>query len=114
MQIVLFLILILLVLMVIVAKKDSLSKNAKITVFVVVAIFSLLIYFYESFQKTSAEHNRDIVNAYRQGKTLQCGEYKVDKNNFLYVSGTQTFVPKDDATAFEGVIIRVSTCKVHN
>jgi predicted ferric reductase len=114
MQIVLFLVLVLLVLMVIVSKKDTMTKSAQITIFVVVAIFALSIYFYESSQKNSAEYNREVVNAYRQGKTLQCEEYTVDKNRFLYVSGTQTFVPKDDIVTLEGIIIKVSTCKVSN
>lgn len=112
MQIVLFLILILLVLLVIVAKKDSLSKNAKITVFAVVAIFTVIIYLYESSQNNNTLFNRDVVNAYRQGKVLECGEYIVDKEKFLYVSGTQTFVPQKENKAYKGVIIKVSTCSV--
>lgn len=112
MQIVLFLILILLVLLVVVAKKDSMSKNTKIMIFVVVAVFSLIIYIYESLLDNNAQHNREIVNAYKQGKVLECGDYKVDKTNFLYVSGTQTFVPKNGVTTLEGIIIRVSTCKL--
>jgi predicted ferric reductase len=111
MQIILFAILVLLVMIVFIGKRDSMDKNAKITLFVVFAILSLLIYFYESFQTDSAEYNRKIVNAFKQGKTLTCREYKVDNRNFLYVSGPQTFVPKNGETTLEGVIIRVSTCK---
>lgn len=111
MQIVLFLIFILLVLLALVSKKNSFSKNTKISVTVVVAVFTIVIYFYESNLKNNTEYNREMVNAFRQGKTLTCNEYKVNKDRFLYVSGTQTFVPKSSESSLEGVIVRVSTCK---
>lgn len=111
MQIVLFLIFILLILLVIVSKKNSFSKNQKVVVTIVVAVFVVAIYLYESSIENKAEQNREMVNAFRQGKTLTCKDYKVDKEKFIYVSGTQTFVPKSNETALEGVIVRVSTCK---
>ena len=72
----------------------------------------MAIYIYESSIDSIAEHNRKMVNAFRQGKTLTCEGYKVDKERFLYVSGTQTFMPKSSETALEGVIVKVSTCRV--
>ena len=113
MQIVLFLIFILLVLLAIVSKKNSFSKNIKISMTIVIAVFTVAIYFYESSLKDSTEYNREIVNAFRQGKNLTCKEYKVNKDSFLYVSGTQTFVPKSSETTLEGVIVKVSTCKAN-
>lgn len=113
MQIVLFLVLVLLVVMVLVTKKDSMGKSTKITLFVTIAILSLVIYFYESFQTNSALKNREIVNAFKQGKTLTCKDYdNVNKDNFIYVSGTQTFIPKGGVETLEGLIVRVSTCSV--
>jgi hypothetical protein len=112
-QIVLFIILVLLVVVILVSKKDTMGKNTKISLFIAVAILSLIIYFYESFQENSALQNREIVNAFRQGKTLTCKEYdSVNKKDFIYVSGTQTFIPKSGIETLEGVIVRVSTCSV--
>ncbi|MDA7848301.1 hypothetical protein N8972_02300 [Sulfurospirillum sp.] len=111
MQIVLFLIFILLILLVIVSKKNSFSKNQKIVVTTVVSIFVVGIYFYESNLNTNAQKNREVVNAFRQGKTLTCKEYKVNKDKYLYVSGTQTFVPQSSESTLKGVIVKVSTCK---
>jgi len=110
-QVILFLIFVLLVLLVVVSKKNSFSKNQKIIVTGIVAVVVIVIYFYESGLKSSAEHNRELVNAFRQGRTLTCKEYKVDKDRFIYVSGTQTFMPKSGETTLKGVIVRVSTCK---
>lgn len=113
MQIVLFLIFILLVLLAVVSKKDTFSKNTKITLIIVIAVLTVAIYFYESSIENNTEYNREMVNAFKQGKTLTCNEYKVNKDKFLYVSGTQTFVPKSSETTLEGVIVRVSTCKAN-
>ena len=112
MQIVLFLIFILLVLLAFVSKRNNFSKNSKISITVVVTVLAIGIYAYESSLESSAEHTRDMVNAFKQGKTLTCKEYKVDNKRFIYVSGTQTFMPKSSETTLEGVIVRVSTCKV--
>ena len=112
MQIVLFLIFILLVLLVVVSKKDSLGKNTKISIIIVVAVFAVMIYFYESVVGNNAEYNREMVNAFRQGKTLTCKDYKVNKEMFLYISGTQTFMPKSRETTLKGIILEVSACKV--
>ncbi len=111
MQIVLFLIFILLVLLVVVSKKDSLGKNTKISIVIVVAIFAVMIYFYESIVGNNAEYNREMVNAFRQGKTLTCKDHNVNKEKFLYISGTQTFMPKASETTLKGIIVNVSTCK---
>ncbi len=111
MQIVLFLIFILLVLLVVVSKKNSFSNNQKIIVTSVVAVFAIAIYIYESSVGNNAEYNREMVNAFRQGKTLTCKEYKVNKEKFIYISGTQTFMPKPSETTLKGVIVQVSICK---
>ena len=111
MQIVLFLIFVLLILLAVVSKKNSFSKNTKIAVTSVIVVFAIAIYIYESSLNSSAEKNREMVNSFRQGKTLTCKEYKVDKERFIYVSGTQTFMPKKSETTLKGVIVKVSTCK---
>ena len=61
----------------------------------------------------SALRDRETLNAFRQGKTLTCKDYdSVNKKNFIYVSGTQTFIPKDGVETLEGLIVRISTCSV--
>ncbi len=111
MQIVLFLIFVLLILLAVVSKKNSFSNSQKSIVTIVITIFALAIYVYESSTDKHAEHNREVVNAFKQGKILTCEEQKVDNEKFLYVSGTQTFIPKSNEKTLEGIIVRVSTCK---
>ena len=113
MQIVLFLIFVLLILLVVVSKKNAFSKTTKIYMTVVIAVLTIAIYFYESNQEKNEQHNRAMLNAFRQGKTLTCKEYKVDQEKFIYVSGTQSFVAKASEKSLEGVVVPVSTCKVN-
>ena len=113
MQIVLFLIFVLLILLVVVSKKNSFSKTTKIYMTGVIAVLTIAIYFYESNQEKNEQHNRAMLNAFRQGKTLTCKEYKVDQEKFIYVSGTQSFVAKASEKSLEGVVVPVSTCKVN-
>lgn len=112
MQIVLFLIFILLILLVVVSKKNSFTKLQKIIVTIVITLFVVAIYIYESGRDADAQDNREVVNAFRQGDTVICGEHKVNNKRFIYISGTQIFMPKRDQEDLKGVIIKVSTCKV--
>ncbi len=110
MQIILFLVFILVIVLVVAAKNDSLSKGTKIYIGVSAIIILGMMYFYESSKTKSGQFNRQIVNAFKQGKTLTCKEYKVNNENFIYVSGTSTFMPKDKNNELQGAIIEVSTC----
>jgi protein-S-isoprenylcysteine O-methyltransferase Ste14 len=114
MQAILLLLFALLILLIVAAKSDSLTRRSKIYLGVVVSVLLVAMYFYESSQTNRTEQDRQFVNAYKQGKTLTCGQYKVSKDNFIYVSGTQTFVPNDKQETLNGVIIEVSTCKESN
>ncbi len=111
MQIMLFLIFVLLVLLIVVSRKNSFSNSQNIIATIVIALFALGIYIFESTTNKNAQHDREVVNAFKQGKTLTCEEHKVNREHYLYVSGTQTFMPKSSEKTLEGIIIRVSTCR---
>lgn len=111
MQIILFLLLILAVLLVFVSKKDSLAKTTKIYIIVSLVLVFAVGWLFTMYNQNVAKHDREIVNAYEQGKTLTCGNYKVDKKSFIFVSGTLSFVAKEDKKELKGVVIDISTCK---
>ena len=111
MQIVLFLLLILAVLLAFVSKKDSLAKTTKIYIIVSLVLVFVVGWLFTVYNQRVAQHDRDIINAYRQGKIITCGDYKVDINSFLFVSGTLSFVAKEDKKELKGVVIDISTCK---
>ena len=111
MQIVLFLLLVLAVLLAVASRKDSLAKTTKIYIVISLVLVFAVGWLFTTYNQNVAEHDRGIVNAYKQGKTLTCGDYKVDINSFLFVSGTLSFVAKEDKKELKGVVIDISTCK---
>ncbi len=110
MQIVLFLLLVLAVLSIFVSKKDSLSNSVKIYILVSFALVFLVGWLFTYYNQKVALANRDILNAFEQGKTLSCQNYKVNSDDFVYVSGTLSFVAKDSKKDLKGVVIDISTC----
>ncbi len=111
MQIVLLLLLILAVLIILVSKKQRLQKSVKIYIIISLALVFIAGWLYTSYTQRVAQNQRDIINAYEQGKTLTCGTYRVNSNDFVFVSGTLSFVAKDSVKKLKGVVIDISTCK---
>lgn len=96
----------------IIAKKDTLSKGNKIALIIISAVLLASIAVYQSNVNNQSEYSRAIYNAFEQGKTLKCGEYNVNKSRFLYVSGTQNFMPKENQEELRGVMINISECSI--
>ncbi len=111
MQIVLFLLLILAILTIFVSKKDSFSKSMKIYISISFALVFLAGWLFTVYNQKTAQRDRNIANAFEQGKTLTCGNYKVNNNDFIFVSGTLSFIAKESKKNLKGVVIDISTCK---
>jgi len=111
MQIVLFLLLVLALLMIFVSKKETLSNSTKISIIASLSVVFIAGWLYTTYNQKSAKTDRDIINAFEQGKTLVCGNYEVNSQNFIFVSGTLSFVAKDNVKKLKGVVIDISTCR---
>ncbi|MDX1809528.1 MAG: hypothetical protein R3331_08300 [Sulfurospirillaceae bacterium] len=111
MQIVLFLLLILAVLIIFVAKKDTFSTNAKIYISISFAVLIALGWAFNFYSNESASRNRELINIFEQGNDIECSGYKVNSKNFIFVSGTLSFVAKSDVKSLRGVVLDISTCK---
>ena len=112
MQIVLFLLLILAILVIFVSKKESLSNSMKISIVVSLSVVIGVGWLYTAYNQKTALGEREIINAFEQGKTLTCGKQKVNNTNFIFVSGTLSFVAKESVKELKGVVIDISTCKI--
>ncbi|NOX16625.1 MAG: hypothetical protein GXP61_11510 [Epsilonproteobacteria bacterium] len=110
MQIVLFLLLVLAVLVIFVSKKNSVSKSVKIYMTISLVFIFLTGWLFTAYNQKNAQRDRDIINAFEQGKILTCQEYKVNNSDFIFVSGTLSFVAKQSAKNLKGVVIDISTC----
>ena len=111
MQIVLFLLLLLAILVIIVSKKESLPNTTKVYIIISLLLVVVAGWAYTEYNQKTAQSDTDIINAYEQGKTIKCGNYKVNSDNFVFVSGTLSFVAKESVKELKGVVIDISTCR---
>jgi len=111
MQIILFLLLILAFLVIFVSKKESLSNSVKISIMLSLVLVFVAGWLYTLHNQKTALNEREIINAFEQGKSLTCGNYKVNSTNFIFVNGTLSFVAKESAKELKGVVIDISTCR---
>lgn len=112
MQIVFFLIVILLLLLMLVFKGDSFSSKSK-RIFLSVIFFLISIALsYEFFISKQQSGNRELMNAFYQGKNLVCEGQDINSTRFRLVSGTLTFVGKDGIKELKGIVIPVSKCRI--
>ena len=111
MQIVLFLLLILALLVIFVSKKESLSNSMKISIVLSLVLVFIAGWLYTLYNQKTALGEREIINAFEQGKTLNCGNYKVNNTDFIFVSGTLSFVAKESVKELKGVVVDISTCR---
>ncbi len=112
MQVLLFIAIVLVLLSVFFAKSESMPLKYKIIMVLSIGIIIGLGFMYQSNVSEQTEHNRDIMNAFKQGKAIQCGDVEVSKKNFIYVSGTLSFVPNDKNMVHKGIVIDIVTCTV--
>ena len=70
----------------------ELNIKQKSTATVLMLIFVAGALFYNTLQNSNADHLRDVMLRYNQGKVLQCGDLNVNKTDFSLSVGTQTFI----------------------
>ncbi|AFL67857.1 hypothetical protein [Sulfurospirillum barnesii] len=94
------------------ANNEALSKRNKqiLLVLIVLTIGSGGVYEWQNDKKSA--HNREMANAFKQGKTLLCKDKEISNESFIFVSGTQSFIPNETNTNDKGVVIDIVTCKL--
>ena len=110
MQIILLLIVILLVLLIVAIKKDSISSLNKLYIGIIVLVIVSSIIAYQSMFSKYEKHNRELINAYKQGKTLICNQNEVNNVSFRLETGTQSFVAKREKKELKGIIHDIGDC----
>ncbi len=110
MQIMLLLIVILLILLIVALKKDSISSLNKVYITLIVVTIIVSIIIYQSLFSQHEKHNRELINAYKQGKTLICNQHEVNNTSFNLETGTQSFVAKRELKELSGIIYDIGDC----
>ncbi|WP_333803371.1 hypothetical protein [Sulfurospirillum sp.] len=114
MQLLLFLAVAFLIVFGLYAKKSALSKKAKVGLGVAFALLALFSWWYEGHTRENTEHNRLLISAFKQGKTLYCDGREISSATFVFVSGTLSFIANDKNKNDKGVVIDMVTCKLEH
>lgn len=89
------------------------SKKQTLIVISILVILAIIIGIYSYFQSKSDKNDMILQLAFLQGKSLECDNVIVNKENFNFVSGTLSFIGKKNS-AMNNMIIPLSGCKVMN
>lgn len=92
------------------ANSEALSRKSKIIVFLVIGHLIGFGWLYELNNANQREHNREVLSAFKQGKSLICNAIEVNHKQFIYVSGTLSFMPNETNQEHKGLVIDIATC----
>ncbi len=88
----------------------ELTHTQKILFSGILVSFVLFAYLYNSYKAKEQQKMYDIVIRYKQGKTIHCGNYDVNKSTFSLSTGTFTFIGKEN-TPYYSVMISAYDCE---
>ena len=88
----------------------SLNRRSKFVVSVVGGILLALAVLFQAWEDSSTTNRVDLLEAFSQGKTLNCGKFEVNATRFNYEYGTSTFIAKRGFNEVAGVKIPLSEC----
>ena len=94
------------------AKKTTLSKKVKMIIILLVGHAIMFAWLYELNNQRVSENNRVVLNAFKQGKTIYCDGIELTSKDFIFVSGTLSFIANDKNQNQKGLVIDISTCKM--
>ncbi len=76
-----------------ISKQEALSKTLKGFVIMMMLLAVGFTALFEYSASKAEQHSRQLLNAFKEGKVLTCGENDIDINTYSYESGTSTFQP---------------------
>lgn len=88
------------------------AKGRKIVVAILIVIFALLG-IYTTLQDRNDLQTSSMIQLFLSGENLVCDGLKISRDDFTYISGTQSFRGKDDSS-YPKKIIPLSKCKLLN
>ncbi|PSM52001.1 putative membrane protein [Campylobacter blaseri] len=94
---------------------NKISKKVKFIIILILVAIASFGYFYEAKQDKKFDSLNSKIQAFQQGKTLNCNGYEVNMTNFNFSYATHSFIFKKDAKKeFQNVIIKAKDCNLDN
>ncbi len=88
----------------------ELKVKEKVIATVAILSFVMGAIFYNTLQNAEAEHVRDVMLRYKQGKSLECDGVEVSKKSFTLSIGTQTFIGRPESK-YTGQMVAAKGCE---
>lgn len=111
-QFLIFLTIVAILVVIFYAKSESLSRKSKIVALLIIGHAIGFGWLYELNNANQSENNREVLTAFKQGKVLTCKEIEVNNKEFIYISGTLSFMPNETNQKHKGLVIDIATCNV--
>ena len=112
-RLILFIIIVVIFVILFSSKTKTLSKKAKIGLVSMLVLLLAVGYIHEVQNYQQNQKNQETISAFRQGKILLCEEdIEISQKDFIYISGTLSFVPNNTNTKNKGLVLELSECRV--
>lgn len=112
MQIILGVLFLIILLAFLLSKTDVMTARAKTVLFTAFMMIVAAAVLYEFLVSKKEQHNRTLINAFNQGKTLICKEADVNQTTYLLETGTLSFMAKDTNKEIIGTIYAIEDCSI--
>lgn len=89
--------------------RNRFTKRNKIILSVLFVVIVILLGVYTIRQDDRSQKTADLIAQFNRGETLQCGEFEINSKDFNLISGTLSFVGKQN-TQMQGQTIPMSKC----
>ena len=93
-------------------RKEFISERTRAHIFKTIAAIVGIIMLFEFAASRKEAHNREIMDAYEQGKTLICDDHEVSAETYYLETGTLSFQAKERFREIRGLIFPVDSCKI--
>ena len=111
MQIILGLIFII-ILAILLSQSKLLTSRGQTVVFALAMMILASAILYEFMFSKTEQQNRDLINAFTQGKSIICKEATVTQENYILERGTLSFMAKSDNKKITGIIYSIEDCSI--
>lgn len=91
-------------------KDEKISRKIKIIITLLIFFAGAGAYLYESGVNKKESKTAQLLQNFKQGKALKCGDIIVTDTKFNYEFGTASFVAKRDIKELAGIIIPIKNC----
>ncbi len=93
-------------------RKEYISARTRTHLFKLIAAGVGVLMLFEYSASRHEAHNRAVMDAYEQGKTLICDDHEVNSTTYFLETGTLSFQAKERYREIRGLIFPIDSCEI--